>query len=94
MCCLKYEYADYLDMKKHMPKVGKRIITPEGEGKVVRQNVMEQRVAVALSDGREIEFGVADLSLGQATSGGHQQSKGEPRTAAATQEERDKAEKD
>jgi cell fate regulator YaaT (PSP1 superfamily) len=94
MCCLKYEYADYLDMKKHIPKVGKRIITPEGEGKVVRQNVMEQRVAVALSDGREIEFGVADLSLGQATSGGRQQSGGEPRTDAATQEEGDKAKKD
>lgn len=94
MCCLKYEYADYLDMKKHIPKVGKRIITPEGEGKVVRQNVMEQRVAVALSDGREIEFGVADLALGQAPSGGRQQSGGEPRTDAATQKEGDKAKKD
>lgn len=61
MCCLKYEYADYIDMKKGMPKVGKRITTPEGEGKVVRQNVMEKRVVVALSDGREIELGVLDL---------------------------------
>jgi cell fate regulator YaaT (PSP1 superfamily) len=61
MCCLKYEYADYIEMKKGMPKVGKRIITPEGEGKVVRQNVMEKRVVVALSDGREVEFGLLDL---------------------------------
>jgi cell fate regulator YaaT (PSP1 superfamily) len=61
MCCLKYEYADYIEMKKGMPKVGKRIITPEGEGKVVRQNVMEKKVVVALSDGREVEFGVLDL---------------------------------
>ena len=61
MCCLKYEYADYIEMKKGMPKVGKRIITPEGEGKVVRQNVMEKRVVVALSDGREVEFGLFDL---------------------------------
>jgi cell fate regulator YaaT (PSP1 superfamily) len=61
MCCLKYEYADYIEMKKGMPKVGKRIITPEGEGKVVRQNVLEKRVVVALSDGREVEFGVFDL---------------------------------
>jgi len=44
-----------------MPKVGKRIITPEGEGKVVRQNVLEKRVVVALSDGREVEFGLFDL---------------------------------
>ena len=61
MCCLKYEYADYIEMKKGMPKVGKRIITPEGEGKVVRQNVMEKRVVVVLNDGREVEFGLFDL---------------------------------
>ena len=86
MCCLKYEYADYMDMKKHIPKVGKRIMTPEGEGKVVRQNVMEQRVIVALIDGREIEFHLAELSLAQATAGGSQQGAGKPKTDAATQE--------
>jgi cell fate regulator YaaT (PSP1 superfamily) len=62
MCCLKYEYADYLEMKKEIPKVGKRVITPEGEGKIIRQNVMEQRVIVALSDGRELDFAAEDLS--------------------------------
>ena len=61
MCCLKYEYADYIEMKRGMPKVGKRISTAEGEGKVVRQNVMENRVVIALNDGREIEFDVANL---------------------------------
>jgi len=61
MCCLKYEYDDYLEMKRGMPKVGKRITTPEGEGKVIRQNVLEKRVVVALSDGREVEFGLFDL---------------------------------
>jgi cell fate regulator YaaT (PSP1 superfamily) len=71
MCCLKYEYADYIEMKRGMPKVGKRIITPEGEGKVVRQNVMEKRVVVALSDGREVEFGLFDLEMKAA--GCHQQ---------------------
>jgi cell fate regulator YaaT (PSP1 superfamily) len=61
MCCLKYEYSDYIEMKKGMPKTGKRIITPEGEGKVVRQNVMEKKVVVALNDGREVEFGLSEL---------------------------------
>ena len=79
MCCLKYEYTDYVEMKKGMPKVGKRIITPEGEGKVVRQNVMEQRVAVALDDGREIEFGASDLSLEQTSAAGNNQRSGDPK---------------
>ena len=69
MCCLKYEYHDYVEMKKGMPKIGKRTMTPEGQGKVVRQNVMEQRVVVALDDGREIEFGASDLSRQQTDAG-------------------------
>jgi hypothetical protein len=73
MCCLKYEYPDYVEMKKGMPKIGKRIMTPEGEGKVVRQNVMEQRVVVVLDDGREIEFGASELSLEQTGAGGSHQ---------------------
>ncbi len=66
MCCLKYEYSDYLEMKRGIPKVGKRISTPEGEGKVVRQNVMEQRLLVALDDGRELEFDVSELMIKKA----------------------------
>jgi hypothetical protein len=48
-------------MKKGMPRVGKRITTPEGEGKVIRQNVMEKKVVVALTDGREIEYALSQL---------------------------------
>jgi cell fate regulator YaaT (PSP1 superfamily) len=73
MCCLKYEYPDYVEMKKGMPKIGKRTVTPEGEGKVVRQNVMEQRVVVALDDGREIEFDASDLPQQQTGAGDSRQ---------------------
>ena len=55
MCCLAYEFPVYMQFKKNMPKVGKRVTTPEGEGKVVRQNVMAGRVTVAL-EGREADF--------------------------------------
>ena len=37
-----------------MPKCGKVIDTPEGKGKVVRQNVPRGEVAVILEDGKEI----------------------------------------
>ena len=69
-------------------------MTPEGEGKVVRQNVMEQRVVVALIDGREIEFHLAELSPGQASAGGSQQGADKPETDAATQEEVDTSKND
>jgi cell fate regulator YaaT (PSP1 superfamily) len=73
MCCLKYEYNDYLTMKRGLPKVGKRVMTLEGEGKVIRQNVMAQRVVVALDDGRELEFAASDLPSQTASMKDHQQ---------------------
>jgi cell fate regulator YaaT (PSP1 superfamily) len=72
MCCLKYEYNAYVEMKKGLPKVGKRVRTSAGEGKVVRQNVMGQQVIVALDDGRELEFTLAELSAEEASRKGQQ----------------------
>ncbi|MBW1713373.1 MAG: hypothetical protein JRJ59_09535, partial [Deltaproteobacteria bacterium] len=39
MCCLAYEFPVYMESKKDMPKLGRRVNCPEGQGKVVRQNV-------------------------------------------------------
>ncbi|PTX55214.1 cell fate regulator YaaT (PSP1 superfamily) [Melghirimyces profundicolus] len=56
MCCLKYENDTYVDAKKKMPDVGTRVITPEGDGRVVVLNLLERRVQVELSDsGRTVE---------------------------------------
>ena len=55
MCCLQYEYETYKEMKKDMPKLGKKIEIPEGKGKVIRQNVLERTITVLMEDGREIE---------------------------------------
>ncbi|NSW86594.1 MAG: stage 0 sporulation family protein [Syntrophobacteraceae bacterium] len=55
MCCLQYEYDTYRELKKDMPKLGKKIEIPEGRGKVIRQNIMDRSITVLLEDGREIE---------------------------------------
>jgi cell fate regulator YaaT (PSP1 superfamily) len=55
MCCLTYEFPIYQDLKRDMPKLGKRINLQKGlEGKVIRQNVLERKVTVILNDGREV----------------------------------------
>ncbi len=46
MCCLSYEHKMYTRLAKDMPKVGKRIQTPRGEGKVIRRNVLEGTVVI------------------------------------------------
>jgi cell fate regulator YaaT (PSP1 superfamily) len=94
MCCLKYEYHDYIEMKKGIPKVGKRITTPEGEGKVVRQNVMEQMLVVALDDGKELEFAVSDLIPEIASMAEGHQCDSEQHTDKTTQRDGDMVEKD
>ncbi len=55
MCCLQFEHDTYRELKKDMPKMGKKVELPEGKGKVVRQNVMSRSFTVQLEDGREID---------------------------------------
>jgi len=55
MCCLVYEYDTYMDLKRSLPKIGSIVKTSGGEGKVIRHNVVCQRLTVRLEDGSEIE---------------------------------------
>ena len=51
MCCLVYEDATYLKMKKDLPKVGAIIQTPRGEGKVIDVSVLERKLRIQLESG-------------------------------------------
>lgn len=50
-CCLVYEQAGYAEMRKGLPKLGKRVISPRGEGRVVEVDVLRQRVRVSYGMG-------------------------------------------
>jgi cell fate regulator YaaT (PSP1 superfamily) len=50
-CCLVYEQAGYAEMRKGLPKLGKRVISPRGEGRVVEVDVLRQRVRVSYGAG-------------------------------------------
>jgi cell fate regulator YaaT (PSP1 superfamily) len=63
MCCLAYEYGMYVDLKKDFPKVGKRVMTPQGECKVVKLNVLTRTVTVETAEGKEVTFPVSDVKL-------------------------------
>lgn len=55
-CCLLYEYEQYVEAKKKLPKRKKRVITPAGGGKVVDVLPLKQAVVVQLEDGKRSEF--------------------------------------
>jgi cell fate regulator YaaT (PSP1 superfamily) len=60
-CCLVYEYEQYVEARKTMPKRNKRVITPAGEGRVAEVLALKQSVIVALDDGKRAEFYLHEL---------------------------------
>jgi cell fate regulator YaaT (PSP1 superfamily) len=55
-CCLVYEYEQYAEARKELPKRGKRVVTPQGEGKVIDLNPLRKTVRVELPDLGAREF--------------------------------------
>jgi cell fate regulator YaaT (PSP1 superfamily) len=55
-CCLVYEYEQYVEARKTLPKRNRRVVTPLGEGKVFDVVPLKQAVIVLLEDGRRAEF--------------------------------------
>ncbi len=51
MCCLAYENDFYAEASKGMPKVGKKVTTPDGEGIAVYNNLLKQIVTVRFFTG-------------------------------------------
>jgi cell fate regulator YaaT (PSP1 superfamily) len=51
-CCLIYEYEQYVEATKNLPRRNKWIGTPHGEGKVIDRNPLEQTVTVVVEEKR------------------------------------------
>ena len=56
MCCLSYEYENYRELLKGLPKEGERINTPEGKGKVISVNALKRSVIVEIEKDKQIEI--------------------------------------
>jgi cell fate regulator YaaT (PSP1 superfamily) len=52
-CCLIYEYEQYVEARKSLPKRNKRVITPKGEGKVIDLIPMSDKVVVLVESGTD-----------------------------------------
>jgi len=65
MCCLTYEYSSYQELRRTLPKVGKRLQAPDGEGKIIRYNFIRETVTLEMEDRREVEFPMSLLGLGE-----------------------------
>jgi cell fate regulator YaaT (PSP1 superfamily) len=50
MCCLQYEHDNYKSLIKNLPRINSQTQTPDGPGRVLKNEILEQRVVVRLED--------------------------------------------
>jgi cell fate regulator YaaT (PSP1 superfamily) len=63
MCCLTYEHPIYQELRRHLPRLGKRVKLPEGEGKIIRYNLIRQTVTLEMDEGQEMELSLSQLPM-------------------------------
>jgi cell fate regulator YaaT (PSP1 superfamily) len=63
LCCLTYEYPNYIEAAKGMPPVGSTVMTPTGLGKVCFIQFLNNSVAVKSEDGKIKEFGKNEIEM-------------------------------
>jgi len=61
LCCLTYENEYYAEVKKKLSRVGERVNTPYGPGKVNGINVLKETVNVKLESEATVELPAKDI---------------------------------
>ena len=53
-CCLRFEQDVYEEFHAQLPQVGSRVVTRNGQGRVLAQEVLARKILVEFEDGRRI----------------------------------------
>jgi cell fate regulator YaaT (PSP1 superfamily) len=53
-CCLRYEYATYVELKRNLPAMGTTVDSIHGGGKVIGQDLLKQTVTIQRSEDNEV----------------------------------------
>lgn len=51
-CCMAYEFLVYKEYARNLPRVGEKISTPDGKGRVVDINILKRHVMVDVGEGK------------------------------------------
>ena len=63
LCCLNYEYKNYIETAKEMVPIGSGVMTTEGIGRVCALNILTNHVSVKLPDGKIKEFPSSEVEM-------------------------------
>ena len=62
MCCLNFEYDFYRERKRRLPKIGSRVETEQGPGKLIEVNILSNRAVISLEGGLRVEVPLATIA--------------------------------
>ena len=60
-CCLRYEYDTYEEYRRELPPVGAVVVTKQGTGKVVAQEVLSKKVMIVYENQRHLPADLKDI---------------------------------
>jgi cell fate regulator YaaT (PSP1 superfamily) len=61
LCCLAYEYETYNEMKKTLPKCGKKLLLESGPAEVISRDILAQKVTLS-RNGERFQMHISDLN--------------------------------
>jgi cell fate regulator YaaT (PSP1 superfamily) len=60
-CCLRYEFDTYKALERDLPGIGSKVVTPRGQGRVLAQEILAQKILIELEDHRRIVIGKEEI---------------------------------
>jgi cell fate regulator YaaT (PSP1 superfamily) len=60
-CCLRYEFDTYQALERTLPSVGSRVVTAQGQGRILALEVLAQKLVLELDDRRRIVVGQDEI---------------------------------
>jgi cell fate regulator YaaT (PSP1 superfamily) len=60
-CCLRYEFDTYEEYRRELPSPGATILTKNGQGRVIYQEILAQKVLAEMEGGRRMLIDKADI---------------------------------
>lgn len=60
-CCLRYEFDTYEEYQKDLAPIGSDIVTSNGRGRVIQQEILSQHLLVEMEDRRRVLVPASDV---------------------------------
>ncbi|MCA9406635.1 MAG: stage 0 sporulation family protein [Candidatus Omnitrophica bacterium] len=54
-CCMAYEFTVYKEFSKKLPKIGEKVSTQDGKGRVLDVNILKRLVTIEMEEGKIVK---------------------------------------